>query len=214
MYRNNRSKYINSFLPIPLPLLPIPLPIPLLPFPTTFMNNNINPDFGYMGGFKIIQRQIKPDNSVWNCIYNQNNGLFEWYLDGYYTPNIYYNLPQNTNAANVDNANANNVDNVDNVDKYRPLTINDMFENLSTLHPEIDINKKTQTQNNNRHNNRNNNRNSNRHKHKRNKSYDANLENINEEVSDAVSEEVSDADADADEPPPLSYFENEEEIFV
>ncbi len=75
--------------PIPLHLHPIPL-IPPPPSKLSMLNQSMD-DWGYMGEFKIIDRQIKSDNSVWNCIYNHNNALIEWYLDGYYTPNVYYN---------------------------------------------------------------------------------------------------------------------------
>ena len=240
MLRNDNSFLPMTFLPpqpisfiplLPPPhiLLPLPPPPPPPPPPLPlFMINNPNNDFGYMGEFKIIERRIKSDNSVWNYIYNHNTAIIECYLDGYYTPNVYYNKSPSNNGNYLNNSNNKNIGNIDsnidsninsNIDKYRAITLNEMLENLSNLNLSnnpvntvntvnpvnpvnpVNTNKKSA--------------------HKRKKSYDANLAQIKEEITEDDKDKELDNELDNelddeldDEPPPLSYFENDQEIFV
>ncbi len=218
MTKNNKLKK-NSNPPIPIPInLPINFPInmqypfppppppsllPLLlqvptiqPLPININDiNNINNfnELGYMGDFKIINRIIKSDNSVWNCIFNFNNGLFEWYFDGYYTPNVYFNQEIHKNTNTNKNENINETENKNHIHKseYKPITLDEII-NLSKEISEMEESQESIINNLNQ-----------KHINK------TNLERIEE----GGEEEGEDEDTD-DEPPPLSYFENDKEIFV
>jgi hypothetical protein len=217
MTRNNKLKNTNTNTNPNLNMnihSPYPIPIihpPIVMIPHFNITDNIN-QLGYMGNFKIVDRKIKPDNSVWNCVFNFTNGLFEWYFDGYYTPNVYYNMDdiykqtsQYTTAqyTTAQYTTSQYTTTQTELTQPKPEIINNTYKSEYkpiTLNEVISLYKESlQTQ-------------------KQHKKNNTNLEDIKEakeepegEAEGKVEGEVEGED---DDPPPLSYFENETEIFV